>query len=367
MIDLRLVVVGAGALGSELVRLLAENSFSNVLLIDPDRLEPHNVALSSLYRDIVAEEGSEAFTHYKTELLVDWIRQQYGLAWEGLAVEIADAGLGVLSACDLVISCTDSTLARVETCLAARVLNLPMLDGGVMGEGIPSGRVSWFSPSREAACYLCGISDARRAELLSYALSTSLGCRLPAESPAMTGAPDTVRETAAAMLQLIQSFSSDKHCLKTSFSSRIEWDHMEKSWMQEDLKLPRSMTCPWHDLPEGEWLPLVYDQPIRNSLRGNNLRIQLLWPHCVEARCRVCGHQSSPNLRVARLRRKAVCAQCGAIGSHEPGRIFESIGLGDFAADLTPQQLGLPVQHLYLFRRRFVPMMRRKDVDEPVA
>jgi molybdopterin/thiamine biosynthesis adenylyltransferase len=365
--DLRLAVVGAGTLGSELSRLLAENSFSKVLLIDPDRLEPHNVALSSLYRGIVAEEGPEAFTRYKTELIVDWARQKYSLTWESFAAEIADAGLGRLALCDLVISCTDSTLARVETALAARVLNLPMLDSGVRGEGIPAGRVSWFSPSHEAACYLCGISEIRRAELLSYALSTSLGCGLPAEAPAMTGAPDAVRETAAAMLELIQSFSADKHCLKTSFSSRIEWDPTAQSWIQKDLKLPRSVTCPWHDLPEGEWLPLGYDQPIRDSLHRNNMRVQLLWPHCLEARCRVCGHQSTPNLRVARLRRKAVCAQCGTIGSYEPTRIIDSVGDEDFAADFTPRQLGLPKQHLYLFRRVFAPMIRRKDVDEPVA
>jgi molybdopterin/thiamine biosynthesis adenylyltransferase len=358
--ELRLAVVGAGTLGSELGRLLAENSFFNVLLIDPDRLEPHNTALSSLYRDIFAVAGSDAFTRYKTELLVDWVRQKYSLTWESLAAEIADVGLGCLASCDVILSCTDSALARVETALAARVLNLPMLDGGVRGEGVPAGRVSWFSPSLEAACYLCGISEVRRAELLSYALSTSLGCRLPAEASAMTGTPDAVRETAAAMLELIQSFSIDKHCLKTSFSSRIERDHASQSWVRKDLKLPRSVTCPWHDLPEGEWRPLPYDQPLRGSLHGNKMRIQFLWPYCLEARCRVCGHQSTPNLRVARLRRKAVCPRCEGIGSYEPVRIVDSVGDGDFAADFTPRQLGLPKQHLYLFRRVFAPMIEKE-------
>ena len=348
-------------------RILAENAFLNVLIIDPDRLEPHNMQLSSLYRDAFSTCGSEIFAHFKAELLVDTIRRQYALAWNSIVAEIADVGLGRLATCDLLISCTDSSLSRIETSIAARVLGLPMLDGGVMGEGIAAGRVSWFSPAREAACYLCGISDIRRAELLSYAISTSLGCRLFEETSNMTGTYDALKETAATMFRLIEAFSIDQLSFENSFSTRLDGSRAMEPWIHEDLKLPRSVSCPWHDAPEGEWLPLDYDRPIRDSLSRNDLRLEMIWPQCLEARCRLCGHRTSPKRRVALIRRKAVCTHCGAIGSCEPTKIVSSLGIGDAAADLTPRQLGLSEQHLYLFRRTFAPGMTRKEVDEPVA
>ena len=351
--DLSLAVVGAGAMGSEICRILAENSFSKVLVIDPDRLEPRNVPLSSLYQDAFSEHGTKVFEQFKAELLVNSVREKHTLPWNSFPAEIADAGLGRLAACDLIISCTDSTLARVETAMAARAVGVPMLDGGVMGEGIAAGRVSWFPPFREAACYLCGISEIRRAELLSYAVSTSLGCKLYEEAAAMTGASGAIRETAATLFQLIEAFSTGESRFENSFSLRLEGDISAKSWIHNDLSLQRSVTCPWHDVLEGGWRPLDYDCPIRDALKGSDMRLQLFWPQCLEARCRVCGYGSSPNKRVALLRRKVVCARCGATGSYEPVRVIDSLGVIDAAAALTPRQLGLPEQHLYLFRRTF--------------
>ena len=367
MKGLNLAVIGAGALGSEICRILAENAFLNVLIIDPDRLEPHNVPLSSLYTDAFSTYDSEAFTHFKAELLVDVIQTQYALTWNGIVAEVADVGLGRLATCDLIISCTDSSLARIETSIAARILGLPMLDGGVMGEGIAAGRVSWFSPAREAACYLCGISDIRRAELLSYAISTSLGCRLFEETANMTGTSDALRETAVTMFRFIEAFSAGGRSFENSFSTRLDGSRAVEPWIHENLKLSRSVSCPWHDVPEGEWLPLAYDRPIRDSLSGNDLRLELVWPQCMEARCHRCGHCTSPKRRVALIRRKTVCTRCGAVGSCEPTKIVSSLGIEDAGSGFTPRQLGLPEQHLYLFRRTFDPVITRKEVDEPVA
>jgi molybdopterin-synthase adenylyltransferase len=364
---LNIAVVGSGALGSGICKVLAEHSFSKVLVIDPDRLEPRNVPFSSLYQDVYSRYGTKAFAQFKAELLVNLIREQHTLPWTSMTTEIADVGLGRLAACDLIISCTDSTLARIETAIAARAAGLPMLDGGVMGEGIAAGRVSWFPPVREAACYLCGISEIRRAELLSYAVSTSLGCKLPEEASSMTGTHDAIKETAATMFQLIEAFCAGESQFESSFALRLENGFLQKTWTHQDLKLPRSATCPWHDELTGEWRPLDYDRPVRDALDGSNMRLELSWPQCIEANCRLCGYRSSPNKRVALVRRKMVCAQCGTIGSYEPVKVINSLGAMDAAAAFTPRQLGLPEQHLYLFRRTFTPVRIRKEVNEPVA
>ena len=359
------VVVGVGALGSEVCKQLAEKKITDVLIIDPDQLEEHNIRCSSIYQDAFSRKGNEIFDDFKGGLLLDEIKRRYTLSWSAIAQEIADVGLGFLTSRKLILSCTDSALARVETARVAHVLGVPIIDGGVMGEGIAAGRAAWFAADYKAACYLCGISEMRRAELLTYAASVSLGCRPIDESPSMTGSLSAVHETASAMLSLIQEWQRDTVSLESSFAMRLISNTAQK-WSKFHLDLPRSTTCPWHDEVSGRWRSIPEDRPFREAFTGNELCCQLLWPQCLIARCHRCGTRSEPLRRVAWVRRKAICAGCGAKGSCEPIEVIDTLASTDPRANLTPQQLGLPKQHLYLFRRSFVPVAK-KDFDEPIS
>ena len=307
--------------------------------------------------------GRKVFDEFKVNLLLDVIDRRYALSWSSFAQEIADVGLCLLANVDLILSCTDNALARVETTRVARVLGVPMIDGGVMAKGIASGRSAWFATDRKAACYFCGISEVRRAEILTYAASASLGCRASAEVSTMTGSSRTVWETAAAMLSLIQQWQRGMISVERSFAVRLQSD-IAMEWSSLHLNLPWSATCPWHDEEREKWRSIPEDRPIREAFAASELRIQLPWPQCLAARCRLCDTRSQPLRRVAWVRRKAVCVGCGARGSCEPIEVIDTLASTDARADLTPQQLGLPKQHLYLFRRSFVPVTR-KDFDEP--
>jgi hypothetical protein len=363
MNGLKIAIVGVGALGSELCMLLAQQACSHVLLVDPDRLEKRNVRNSSVYREIISSKSSKSFEAFKVDLLKDWAASFHGLSWRALACEIADVGLVRLAELDVIVSCTDSALARCETTLVAKTLGIPMIDGGVMSEGIHAGRVAWFPAHRQTACYLCGISDTRRAEIFQYAMSSSLGCGAVEANAPMTGTTETLQRTAATMREVLNAWANDEQSIE-SVAYRLQLNPNNQQWSRESIVLTRSATCPWHE--ELHASPLPYDRSIRTALGEGGLRLHLQWPQCLTARCVRCGHRSEPYRRVAWVRRKMMCDQCRSIGTCDPLKVIESIGEADRAATLSPRQLGMPNEHLYLFRRTFV-LVAGKDVDESVA
>jgi molybdopterin/thiamine biosynthesis adenylyltransferase len=363
MNDMPIVVVGAGALGSEVCRQLAKKEFADVLIVDPDRLEAHNVRYNLMYQTATSRKVTKAIGEFKVKLLLDEIHFRFALNWRALTEEIADIGLNFLAHAQLILSCTDSALARIETTRVARVLGIPIIDGGVMGNEIAEGRATWIAATHKAACYLCGISGKRRGDILSYAVSASLGCRTGEEVPSMTGNWDTVHVTAATMLSFIERWQMGNLPLDHSFAVRLQSDKGE--WSQLHLNLLRSATCPWHDKEAGPWCSLEDDRPIQEAFPDKKLYLQLLWPQCLTARCARCGTRSEPRRRVTWVRRKAICTTCGAKGTCEPIDIIDALASNDARTELTPRQLGLPSQHLYFFRHGFVP--RAKDFDEPVS
>lgn len=281
----------------------------------------------------------------KVEVLCE-LAAAHGLAWQALPMEVADVGLGRLAACDVLLSCTDSTLARVETALAARMLRLPMLDAGVQSDGIAEGRVTWFAASDASACSLCGLSPARRAELLLYALSPSLGCTVPVQTTPMTGALSAVDATARHMVELLENPIPD-------LSSSVRLFAHKGEWRQERIELTRSAECPWHAFPFAkEMVQLPWDEPLRNLLGPDEI-LELPWPICLRACCSHCGLPCTPMRRNAVVRRVIPCPHCGCTGTLEVLADVQSISGRDVEADRTPGQLGLPAGHLY-HRRQMI-------------
>src|SRR5215475_2507487 len=92
--SMRMIVVGAGALGSGVCRLLAENGITKVLIVDSDFLEPRNISFSPLYQEVFDQCGPSALQRNKAELLAGHVRQRFSLPWSSLAEEIADGSLG---------------------------------------------------------------------------------------------------------------------------------------------------------------------------------------------------------------------------------------------------------------------------------
>ncbi len=358
-----LTVVGVGALGSELCLRIAEAGrreggvgwpIAQVCLVDPDRVERRNLALSRLF----LAAGGVGRT--KAGVAAQWLNREGRVRWRAIPLEIADVGWGVLRRTDLLVSCVDSAMGRSEIALVARRLGLPMLDGAVSAQEDPHGRVSWFPSDPMTACYLCGVAGAARADILAYGFSPTLGCAVPRQGEPLSESPTAapaVRETAATMLRAILRFAGNcQDPQEASAEQLTAKDGRAGEWTRERLTLPRGARCPWH---EGIGEPLValdHRRPFRDGLPpdegvGGGWRIQLAWPVCLEARCLACGLRQATRQRLAKVRRRGQCAGCGLVGTLEALRSIGSIGASDEAAGKTPRQLGLPGRHLYRLRR----------------
>jgi molybdopterin/thiamine biosynthesis adenylyltransferase len=154
----RVLVVGAGALGNEIVKNLALLGVGHVLIADMDRIENSNLSRSVLYRE--ADNGA-----YKASAAARAAREIYPdiktHAFVGNVVY--DLGLGVYRWADVVIGGLDNREGRLAINRACYKVGRPWIDGAI--ETI-QGTARVFIPESHPApkppgapCYECTMSD----------------------------------------------------------------------------------------------------------------------------------------------------------------------------------------------------------------
>lgn len=174
------VVVGVGAVGSEVARLLGQAGIGTLLLCDPDSVEESNLSRGALY-------GPKDVGRAKAEAAADALRlREPDLT---VTVRVADfrngVGLAELAAADLVLSCLDSVTDRIALAGRCNLVGAGMLDAGTHPWG---GEVRYYPPG--GACYACGCTPAERA-----VTSWHVAC---ADPPRHTGASAPVSALTAA-------------------------------------------------------------------------------------------------------------------------------------------------------------------------
>jgi molybdopterin/thiamine biosynthesis adenylyltransferase len=147
------VIVGVGAVGSEVARLLAQAGVGRLLLCDPDSIEESNLSRGALY-------GPSDAGRPKAEAAAGALRaREPGLT---VITRVADfrygVGLAELRSADLVLSCLDSVADRIALSSRCNLVGARMLDAGTYAWG---GEVRYYRPG--GACYACGCTPAERA------------------------------------------------------------------------------------------------------------------------------------------------------------------------------------------------------------
>ena len=271
---IRIGLVGTGATGSTLAGLLMERGQHSVTLVDPDRLEERNRATSPFLRHAFDEQDARRESEvapFKVDLVAQ-SAERLGLAgWAALSAEIADVGWQDLLPCDVLCCCTDSVISRVETAYTARMLGRPMLEAGVADVGEVACRVAWFPSSADAGCYLCGLGEDRRAQVLAHAAAASHGCAPLAEAESMTGAPAAVQHAAEEMMARLQRMAEGSLPAKTAQAWRYAGAADASGgvrWAGTPAEQVRSRSCPWHEASPEEWIALPWETPLDDSLRG---------------------------------------------------------------------------------------------------
>src|SRR5215831_13994614 len=173
----RLLVVGAGALGNEILKNAALLGFRHVVVIDLDRIEESNLSRTILYRESdVGEFKATAAARAYLSLAPD--AQVRGLALNVLN----DGGLGLFEWSDVIIAGLDNREARLWINRSAWKVNRPWIDGAI--EGI-NGVVRAFLPG-QAPCYECTLGEVDW-ELLQRRMS----CNLLLHEPVVEGKTPT--------------------------------------------------------------------------------------------------------------------------------------------------------------------------------
>ena len=147
----RVMVVGCGALGNEVLKNLVLMGVTHIVVVDFDIVEMGNLTRSVLFTKSDAERK-----RLKVEVVAERL-QQMNAAVEVTAIcgDIAyDVGLGLVRQMDVVIGCVDSRWARFcinRLCMRA---GIPWVDGGTEGSGEtdamlghhPEAGTGWFGP-----------------------------------------------------------------------------------------------------------------------------------------------------------------------------------------------------------------------------
>ena len=146
----RVLVIGAGALGNEILKNLVLLGFERIVIVDLDKVEESNLSRSILYRS--SDVGS-----YKAEAAA---RSVLALAPNVkvkplVANVVQDCGLGIFAWSDVIIAGLDNREARLWINRCAWKMNRPWIDGAIEGiNGVAKVFVAGAAP-----CYECTLGE----------------------------------------------------------------------------------------------------------------------------------------------------------------------------------------------------------------
>jgi len=169
----RLLVVGAGALGNEILKNAALLGFRKVVVVDLDRVEESNLSRTVLYRqqdigEFKAQVAARAYHSLHSDAEV-----------QPLALNVVnDCGLGLFEWSDVIVAGLDNREARLWINRSAWKMNRPWIDGAI--EGI-NGVVRAFLPGTPP-CYECTLGEVDWA-----LLERRMSCNLLMLEPAPEG------------------------------------------------------------------------------------------------------------------------------------------------------------------------------------
>lgn len=145
----KVLVIGAGALGNEIVKNLSLLGFGNLFIADLDDIENSNLSRSVLYR---AKDNGSSKARTAARAAKDLFPEMKVQSFHGNV--LYDLGLGVYRWADVVIAGLDNREARLSINRNCWKLDKPWIDGAI--EQI-NGVARVFIP--DGPCYECTMSE----------------------------------------------------------------------------------------------------------------------------------------------------------------------------------------------------------------
>lgn len=338
----RLLVVGAGALGNEILKNAALLGFRKVVIVDLDRIEESNLSRTVLYREAdIGQFKSQVAARAYLSLAPD--AEVHAL---NLNV-VNDCGIGLFEWSDLIIAGLDNREARLWINRSAWKVNRPWIDGAI--EGI-NGVVRAFLPG-VPPCYECTLG-----EVDWQLLQKRLSCNLLALDPAPEGKVPTT-PTISSIIAGIQVQEAVKliHGLPTLASKAYVFEGMtHSSYVIEYTENPDCMSH--YTVPEIVHLEERSDELTLKQLRERAMsdlgaeHVEIEFSRDVVSKfvCPACGSEEAKFAPVGSIPFNA--ARCANDGQMRTVVALHSYSGTEEFGDKRLNDLGLPLLDLFVAR-----------------
>lgn len=332
--EANVVVIGAGAIGNELVKNLALLGIGNLFIADLDTIENSNLSRSVLYReadcgrpkaDVAAERARDIFPDMKTQ------------SFNGNVVY--DLGLGVYRWSDVILGGLDNREARVAINQSAARTGKVWIDGAI--ERL-EGFARVFNPAT-GPCYECTMSDVDW-KMLEARRSCALLSRDEMEQGKVPTTP-----TTSSVIAGIQAQEAVKHIhgLETLEGKGFVFDG---TWHQSYTTTYTKLDdCPAHDAftpvetlthtttgtKAGDFLEIVRSQ------LGSQAVIEVNNDLLESLTCMECGTTEPKLSSLGRVKESE--GRCEKCGQHRTPNVYHTIGDRTELLDHTLAELGVPL------------------------
>jgi adenylyltransferase/sulfurtransferase len=300
-----ILVVGAGALGNEVLKNLALMGIGNLLIADFDTIEDSNLSRSVLFRegdrgrrkvDVAAQRVKELNSDVKVK------------TWHGnINYEM---GLGVFRHVDAIIGCLDNREARLSINRSSWAVNRPWVDGAIQ-ELMGIARVFWPD---QGACYECTLTD------LDYQIiNLRYSCPLLARENILQGKVPTT-PTSASIVAAFQTQEALKliHNMEVQPGKAIMINGLTNDVYTTEYPVKKgcmshSMLDPIVELPlaTAESTTIAELLNIAKDALGDDAVLELSGELVVAMKCQNCGEEEPVFKQMSRLyEQEAVCPHC---------------------------------------------------------
>lgn len=301
-----ILVVGAGALGNEVLKNMALMGIGNILIADFDTIEDSNLSRSVLFRE--SDNGRR-----KVDVAAERVKElnaDVGVkAWHGdINFEM---GMGVFRHVDAVIGCLDNREARLSINRTCWAVDRPWVDGAIE-ELMGIVRVFWPG---EGACYECTLTD------LDYQIiNLRYSCPLLARENILQGKVPTT-PTSASIVAAFQT----QEALKLIHDMEVQAGKgMIINGLTNDVyttEYPVKKGCMSHarlepivELPQETVAKTTLADMLRIARErlGEEAVLEFNGELVVSMQCPNCGEETAVFQRMARLYEEdAICPHCG--------------------------------------------------------
>ena len=301
------MVVGAGALGNEVIKNLALMGVGNLFIVDFDTIEMANLSRSVLFRESDTGRYKAEVAAARAKDLNPQIHVQY------LHADVTtQLGLGLIRRMDVIVGCLDNREARLAINRFAYWMNKPWVDGAIQ-EFL--GLVRVFVPG-QGACFECTLTEQARRDL-----SLRYSCPLLARENILLGKVPTT-PTIASIIGSMQSQEALKliHGLPVEAGKVTHFNGMTNDMHTSAYRTREDCESHWiygevHELPlKAESTSLADLLKIAQSDLGADAILELDQELILSLDCSTCKTVEKVMKPISEVGFKAAhCPTCGAM------------------------------------------------------